>query len=497
MVAGLVFVVDFERMLQYRANDPTKRRRIKRDLSSILIKGIAGITLRRLYGVDDEVVGGPDANGTTVGASTSSGGSNAGAISANMSVSQPSAADAGGTQRNHNHADHLPDNMSMVDEGRPGDIEGDVVRQLNVAVRQRPRTNSGTHGGQSAVNRHSNLSFQTYLHNSPTSDIHANDNVPLDDSSILADGTYNLQVDSLPTFGFDLHRDDASPRQLHLPSRSNRQLFPSTTVRDTRTSFAASDRSTAVINNSSSASATLLNFCDGHCCHTCPQHSCHCLCCYQICNVRRKKMKDKIAKRATVGGTPTTSGPPTDDEDVINCTTTTASTSVNHTQGASQSLNSGGSLCFCVTGDSPNSVSLVPRNGNGTPQRNNRRTGSNNLGYSEATTSMLYDLGLLPEYFPLDSLSVDDNGETDSNVDFESTLLGCMGHRACDNVENDRLHCGDDGIHRGCDDSVLGGVNCEDIAGGGVDEPSTYYDCSSEPSSDAPDSFDLRPNDNS
>lgn len=41
-------------MLQYRARDPTKRRRIKRDVSSIAVKGIAGISLKRLDGVVDD-----------------------------------------------------------------------------------------------------------------------------------------------------------------------------------------------------------------------------------------------------------------------------------------------------------------------------------------------------------------------------------------------------------------------------------------------------------
>lgn len=52
MVVGLLFVVDFSRMLQYRVRDPTKRRKIKRDVSSAPMKGIAGISLRRLDGTD-------------------------------------------------------------------------------------------------------------------------------------------------------------------------------------------------------------------------------------------------------------------------------------------------------------------------------------------------------------------------------------------------------------------------------------------------------------
>ncbi|KAF2347281.1 WWE domain [Trinorchestia longiramus] len=60
MVVGLVFVVDFARMLQYRIKDPAKRRKIKRDVSSAPTKGIAGISLKRLDGVEDD---GPDTLG--------------------------------------------------------------------------------------------------------------------------------------------------------------------------------------------------------------------------------------------------------------------------------------------------------------------------------------------------------------------------------------------------------------------------------------------------
>jgi len=44
-VAGFLYIIDFDRMIQLRRNDPSRRRRIKRDLSSIPKKGVAGIKL--------------------------------------------------------------------------------------------------------------------------------------------------------------------------------------------------------------------------------------------------------------------------------------------------------------------------------------------------------------------------------------------------------------------------------------------------------------------
>ncbi|KAF7269710.1 hypothetical protein GWI33_017230 [Rhynchophorus ferrugineus] len=43
LIAGFLYVIDFENMLQLRRNDPSRRRRIKRDFSTIPKKGIAGI----------------------------------------------------------------------------------------------------------------------------------------------------------------------------------------------------------------------------------------------------------------------------------------------------------------------------------------------------------------------------------------------------------------------------------------------------------------------
>lgn len=44
LIAGFLYIIDFENMLQYRRNDPTRRRKIKRDLVSIPDKkGVAGL----------------------------------------------------------------------------------------------------------------------------------------------------------------------------------------------------------------------------------------------------------------------------------------------------------------------------------------------------------------------------------------------------------------------------------------------------------------------
>lgn len=43
LIAGFLYIADFDSMLQYRRNDPSRRRRIKRDLATICSKGIAGL----------------------------------------------------------------------------------------------------------------------------------------------------------------------------------------------------------------------------------------------------------------------------------------------------------------------------------------------------------------------------------------------------------------------------------------------------------------------
>ncbi|XP_075225550.1 E3 ubiquitin-protein ligase rnf146-like isoform X1 [Lycorma delicatula] len=45
LIAGFLYIADFDSMLQIRRNEPSRYRRIKRDLASIPKKGIAGIRL--------------------------------------------------------------------------------------------------------------------------------------------------------------------------------------------------------------------------------------------------------------------------------------------------------------------------------------------------------------------------------------------------------------------------------------------------------------------
>lgn len=45
LVAGYVYVVDFESMLQQRQNDPSRKRQVKRDLSTTPRKGVAGLRI--------------------------------------------------------------------------------------------------------------------------------------------------------------------------------------------------------------------------------------------------------------------------------------------------------------------------------------------------------------------------------------------------------------------------------------------------------------------
>lgn len=43
LIAGFIYVADFEAMIQVRQNDPSRRRKIKRDLATIQKKGVAGL----------------------------------------------------------------------------------------------------------------------------------------------------------------------------------------------------------------------------------------------------------------------------------------------------------------------------------------------------------------------------------------------------------------------------------------------------------------------
>lgn len=45
LVAGYVYVVDFETMLQQRQNDPSRKRQVKRDLATTPKKGVAGLRI--------------------------------------------------------------------------------------------------------------------------------------------------------------------------------------------------------------------------------------------------------------------------------------------------------------------------------------------------------------------------------------------------------------------------------------------------------------------
>lgn len=44
-MAGYVYVVDFDQMLQQRQTDPLRKRQVKRDLATIPKKGVAGLRL--------------------------------------------------------------------------------------------------------------------------------------------------------------------------------------------------------------------------------------------------------------------------------------------------------------------------------------------------------------------------------------------------------------------------------------------------------------------
>ncbi|CAH1253792.1 RNF146 [Branchiostoma lanceolatum] len=45
LIAGFLYIIDFVNMLQFRRNDPSRRRRIKRDLMNTPKKGVAGVRL--------------------------------------------------------------------------------------------------------------------------------------------------------------------------------------------------------------------------------------------------------------------------------------------------------------------------------------------------------------------------------------------------------------------------------------------------------------------
>jgi len=50
LIAGFLYIIDFEHMFQYRRNDPSRRRKVKRDIATGPKKGVAGLRI----GVDAE-----------------------------------------------------------------------------------------------------------------------------------------------------------------------------------------------------------------------------------------------------------------------------------------------------------------------------------------------------------------------------------------------------------------------------------------------------------
>jgi len=47
LIAGFLYIIDFEHMLQYRRNDPSRRRRVKRDVATVSKKGVAGLRIEQ------------------------------------------------------------------------------------------------------------------------------------------------------------------------------------------------------------------------------------------------------------------------------------------------------------------------------------------------------------------------------------------------------------------------------------------------------------------
>ncbi|XP_033158789.1 E3 ubiquitin-protein ligase rnf146 isoform X3 [Drosophila mauritiana] len=74
LVAGYVYIVDLEQLVQQRQNEPTRCRRVKRDLATIPKKGVAGLRIEGNQVTSDTVFSRPTntANPTTVAAAASS-----------------------------------------------------------------------------------------------------------------------------------------------------------------------------------------------------------------------------------------------------------------------------------------------------------------------------------------------------------------------------------------------------------------------------------------
>ncbi|XP_052845069.1 E3 ubiquitin-protein ligase rnf146 isoform X1 [Drosophila gunungcola] len=74
LVAGYVYIVDLEQLVQQRQNEPTRCRRVKRDLATIPKKGVAGLRIEGNQVTSDTVFSRPTSttNPTTVSAAASS-----------------------------------------------------------------------------------------------------------------------------------------------------------------------------------------------------------------------------------------------------------------------------------------------------------------------------------------------------------------------------------------------------------------------------------------
>lgn len=73
LIAGFLYIIDFENMLQMRRNDPFRRRRIKRDNASIPKKGVAGLRLLTPQDVSSDCDDRELADGEEVGGGTAAG----------------------------------------------------------------------------------------------------------------------------------------------------------------------------------------------------------------------------------------------------------------------------------------------------------------------------------------------------------------------------------------------------------------------------------------
>ncbi|XP_017072461.1 E3 ubiquitin-protein ligase rnf146 isoform X2 [Drosophila eugracilis] len=74
LVAGYVYIVDLEQLVQQRQNEPTRCRRVKRDLATIPKKGVAGLRIEGNQVTSDTIFSRPTstANQATVAAAASS-----------------------------------------------------------------------------------------------------------------------------------------------------------------------------------------------------------------------------------------------------------------------------------------------------------------------------------------------------------------------------------------------------------------------------------------